>query len=98
MIGKFFHTPRPKRFEITTRYYDPEKEEMKDREARIKHELGIDDEKVIDENYRANLRGQFRRGMGDFSKTADDARRRMTTRLVILFVILAFALFLLMKF
>lgn len=99
MIGKFFHTPRAKRFEITTRYYDPAKEEMKEREDRIKKELGIEDEKKeIDENYRPNIRGQFRRGMGDMSKTVADERRKMNTRLIILILILSLAFYLLLKF
>lgn len=99
MIGKFFHTPKARRFEITTRYYDPEKEEMKDREDRIKKELGIEEEKKpIDPNYRANLHGQFRRGMGDMSKTVADERRKMNTRLIILILILSLAFYLMFKF
>ncbi|MFV0376846.1 MAG: hypothetical protein ACK5JD_06030 [Mangrovibacterium sp.] len=99
MIGKFFHTPRAKRFNITTRYYDPAKEEMKEREERIKKELGIEEEKKeINENYRPAIKGQFRRGMGEMSKTVAEERRKMNTRLIILVLILSLAFYLMFKF
>ncbi len=98
MIGKFFHTPRSKQFNITTRYYDADKEELRDREERIKSELGLNEKKEWDTNHRANIRGQFRRSMGGFSKTAEDARRKSNTRLIIFIVILTLAVYLFLKF
>ena len=98
MIGNFFHTPRAKRFNITTRYYDPAKDEMKEREERIKTELGLNEKKEWDANHRANIRGQFRRNMGEFSKTAEDARKKQNTRLIFLILILALAFYLVFKF
>ena len=98
MIGKFFHTPRAKRFHITTRYYDPDKEEMKDREQRIKAEMGISEKKEVGANYKPNIRGQFRGAMGGYSKTAEEARKKANTRLIILIVILALAFYLILKF
>jgi len=98
MIGKFFHTPKAKKFNITTRYYDPDKEELQEREERIKAELGLNEKKEWDPNHRANIRGQFRRSMTELSKTAEDARRKSNTRLIILILILALAVFLLLKF
>lgn len=95
MIGKFFHTPKNKQFGIPFRYYDPEKEEMDAREQRIKRELGIQEEKEFNPNYKASLKGSFRSTMGDFSKSANDARRRSNTRLIFLIVILAFVFYLL---
>lgn len=98
MIGKFFHTPRSRKFNITTRYYDPDKEELRDREERIKSELGLNEKKEWNPNHRANLRGQFRRTMGDHSKSAEDARRKSNTRLIILICILSLAVYLILKF
>ncbi len=95
MIGKFFHTPKSKQFHIPYRHYNPEKEEMKDREQRIKKELGIKDEGSQDENYRATLKGSFRSSMGDLSKSAQDARRRSNSRLVALIVVLTLVFYLL---
>lgn len=72
---------------------------MNEREARIKKELGIEEEKKeIDENYRPGIKGQFRRGMGDMSKTVADERRKMNTRLIILLLILSLAFYLMFKF
>ncbi len=98
MIGRFFHTPRSKQFHITTRYYDPDKDEMKEREERIKAELGLNEKKEFDPNYKANIRGQFRKAMGGYSKTAEDARKNSNIRLIILICILALAFFLILKF
>lgn len=98
MIGRFFHTPKARRFHITTRYYDPAKEEMKDREDRIKAELGISEKKEITANYRPNIRGQFRKSMGGLSKTDEEARRRSNTRLIFLIIILSLAFYLIFKF
>ena len=96
MIGKFFHTPKSKQFHIPYRHYNPEKEEMKAREQRIKRELGIQEEKETDPNYRASLKGSFRTAMGGYSKSAEDARRRSNTRLIFLILILAFVFYLLL--
>lgn len=94
MIGKFFHTPKGKKFNIPYRFHDPEKEEMEAREQRVKREMGIRDEKDFDENYKANLRGTFRQTMGDHSKSTADARRRSNTRVIFLVIILALVFYL----
>lgn len=98
MIGKFFHIPNHRRFSIPYRYYDPEKEEMQEREDRIKKELGIHEKKEFDKNYRPNIRGQFRRAMGESSKTAAEARNRSNTRLITLIIVLSIAAYLFFKF
>lgn len=98
MIGKFFHTPRARGFNIPFRYYDPQKEGMKEREERIKMELGIHEKKEFDENYRPNLRGQFRRAMGQNSKSTSDARYKSNTRLITLIIVLTLAAYLIFKF
>ncbi|MGD9928692.1 MAG: hypothetical protein AB7U05_01630 [Mangrovibacterium sp.] len=98
MIGKFFHTPKSHRFNIPYRYYDPEKEEMENREDRIKRELGIHEKKEWNPNRRPNIRGQFRRAMGGSSKTAEEARKRSNTRLIFLIIILGLAVYLILKF
>jgi len=98
MIGNFFHLPKHKRFNIPFRYHDPEKEEMQIREDRIKKEMGIHEKKEFDPNFRANIRGQFRQAMGNASKTAEDARRKSNTRLIMLIVILSLAVYLILKF
>jgi hypothetical protein len=95
MIGKFFHTPGTKQFNIRPRFYDPDKEERDERERRIKEELGIVDEKDKDlKNYRPHIKGQFRNQDAWQSKSSDSARRAQNKRLIWLFVILALIFYL----
>jgi hypothetical protein len=96
MLGKFFHVPKPKGFNITTRYYDPEKEELEERVKAIKEEMGIVEEKSINANYRPNLKGKFRASMDQKSRSVSQARSKSNTRLIILiliFVTIAYFLF-----
>ena len=89
MIGKFFHTPAAKKFSITPRFYDPDKEEREERERRIKEELGIVDEKTEGgKPYRPNIRGSFRMAQEGFTKSSEQARKSSNTRLIILILIL----------
>jgi phage-related protein len=97
MIGKFFHTPKPRGFSIPFRYYDSEKEAMQEREDRIRKELGLEERKDWDPDYRPNIRGQFRRSLKS-SKTVKDSKRRSATRLVVLIVILSLIFYFLLKF
>lgn len=95
MIGKFFHIPGIKKFYITPRYYDPDKEERENRERRIKDELGIVDEKVDDgKPYRPNVKGQFRNTDGWQSKSSASAQKATNTRLIILIIILLLVFYL----
>ena len=56
-LPSLFKTPRPQQFNITPRYYDPIKEDIEERTARIKSELNL--EKNSD--YRSNISGAFNR-------------------------------------
>ncbi len=90
MIGRFFHTPNAKQFNIRPRFYDPDKEEQEDREMRIKKELGIVDEKKKDlKNFSPRVKGQFRNPDAWQSKSSAPARRAQNKRLIWLFLILA---------
>lgn len=95
MIGKFFHTPAAKKFSITPRFYDPDKDERDERERRIKDELGIVDEKTESgKPYRPNIRGRFRMAQEGFTKSSEQARKSSNTRLIILILILALIVYL----
>ena len=98
MIGKIFHMPKRRQFNMPYRFYDPAKEEMQEREDRIKKEMGIHEKKEFDENYRPNIRGQFRRSLGESSKSMSDARYRSKSKLITFLIILAIAIFLFFKF
>lgn len=95
MIGKFFHTPRSKQFNLRPRFYDPDKEERNERERRIKEELGIVEEKTKDKKpFRTNIKGQFRNTDGWQAKSSEDARRAQNKRLIFLVIILALVFYL----
>lgn len=95
MIGRFFHTPKTKQFNIRPRFYDPDKEERDERERRIKEELGIAiEKKEIGNNYRPRIKGQFRNQDGWQSKSSDEARRAQNKRLIWMFIILALIFYL----
>lgn len=95
MIGKFFHIPSAKKFNITPRFYDPAQEERDERERRIKEELGIVDEKVDDgKPYRPNIKGKFRNADDWHTKSSEAARRAQNRRLIILILILALIFYL----
>lgn len=95
MIGRFFYTPAAKKFNITPRFYDPDKEEREEREQRIREELGIPDEKRKgDGPFRPNIKGQFRRAQDGFSRSSDSARRSSNIRLIIFILILALIFYL----
>ncbi len=95
MIGRFFHTPSAKQFNITPRFYDPDKEEREERERRIKEEMGIFEEKKDNGKiYRPNIKGQFRTMQAGHSKTTEKARKSSNTRLIILILILSLVFYL----
>ncbi len=96
MIGRFFHTPSAKKFNITPRYWDPDKDDREDRERRIREELGIPEERKEDTGrpYRPNIKGQFRRAQDGFSRSTDHARRASNSRLIVLIVILTLIFYL----
>lgn len=95
MIGRFFHLPKSKQFNINPRFYDPDREEREERERRIKEELGIFDEKKDDNKpYKPNIKGQFRAMQGGHLKTSAQARKKSNTRLIVLILILSIIFYL----
>lgn len=91
----FVKTPRPRQYVHKNIYYDPEKEERMEREARVNKELGIEPE---DGQFVTSIkRGSFRRLKSDMSETRDmrAERRRSNIRFVVICaVLLALAAFL----
>lgn len=95
MIGRFFYTPGAKKFHISPRFYDPDKEEREERERRIKEELGIVEERQKEgQPFRPNIKGQFRKTGGWQAKSSGDARRAQNKRLIILILLLALVFYL----
>lgn len=95
---KFLHLPKSKPFKIVTRYYDPQKEAMKEREERVKREMEeTDGEKTIS-SYGAGIKGQFRTsGKLTHSKTVAEARKKSNMRLLYILIILFALVYLFFK-
>lgn len=93
-MAKFFHTPKPRKFNLQPRYWDPEKEEREARDRRINAEMGIKE----DGDFKPHIsKGDFRKGLSDGKWSVGAQRRKSNNRLVILFVIAAVLLWLMLK-
>lgn len=57
-MGRMFERKDTRKFELKSRYWDPEKEEREEREKRIKNELGIGDGN--NNVYVPHIEGKFR--------------------------------------
>ncbi len=80
-IFTFFKTPKPKGFKYKPIYYNEQKDEMKEREARIRKELGLNDS---DETFVPNIKGRFRSPrMNKYSQS-----KQSTFRILIILAIL----------
>lgn len=96
----FTKTPAYHRFEYKPRYYDPQKEEMQEREARIRQELELERGKQSTqqagetrEDYRTRIKGSFQRARKR-SKTSEEANAVMIRLAVLLFITLFLIAFL----
>lgn len=77
----FFRARKPKGFNYKPIYYSEQKEEMKEREARIRKELGLTD---ADTPFVPNIKGRFRSPrMNKYSQS-----RQSTFRILIILAIL----------
>ena len=89
-IFQIFSKPQIRKFNIPYRFYDPDKEEREQREARIKKELGIDAREENPHDYKSAISGSFRSRLS--SRFDVKKERSNSTFKVILFVfILALA-------
>ena len=98
MLDSFFHLQKPKKFYITPRFYDPEKEERLLREKRIKMEMGISENEDWDSNRKVDYHGTFRKNMPTGSRTIKEAKYKSNKRLIVLILILAMIAYLYLKF
>jgi hypothetical protein len=95
---KFLHLPKSKPFSIGYRFYDPQKEAMKEREARIKRELEQNNEDAVGAIYGSGIKGQFRNsGKLTHSKTIAEARRKSNKRLLMIAILLFALVYLFLK-
>lgn len=85
----FFRTPKPRQFRYKPIYYDQRKEELKEREARIRQEMGLGSDEA---RYVSNIKGQFQRKRGQIQQNRAKANKRLLIIVVIL-AILAYFMF-----
>ena len=96
---KFTNLPKSKPFRITTRFYDERKDAMKEREERIKRELGQNNGEP-GFSYGAGIKGKFRaagKKAGSGSRTIAEARRKSNMRLLYIIIVLLALLYFIMK-
>ncbi|RPA67369.1 hypothetical protein EF405_15985 [Cyclobacteriaceae bacterium YHN15] len=96
---QIFRTAQPMRFDIKPRYYDPVKEEIEQRTARIKKELQADGKLPVEDGdeeglsyYSSSIRGSFTGGSPIKGRTSSALHSAGMIRLVI-FVLLIVSLF-----
>ena len=85
----FTKTPNYKRFAYNPRHYDPQEEERKEREERIRRELSIESDKKEDDDnlqgYRSRIVGSFRSAKKTAPVQKDPSANML--RLIILLVL-----------
>lgn len=94
-MAGFFNAPKPKKFRMEPRFWNPEKEKREARERRIKAELGMKSEDGIYQPYIS--RGDFKVGFSKGKWSPGSQRRRSNTRLLVLIAILGIVLYFILK-
>ncbi|MDI3526812.1 MAG: hypothetical protein PWR03_995 [Tenuifilum sp.] len=85
---KFFHIPKPKGFNYKPMYYDESKEAMREREERIRKELGLNSK---DTPFVPTIKGQFHKAR---KRPSGSSRQSNIRVLIILFILLLIVYFL----
>ncbi len=89
----FFKIPKHRQFNYSPLYYDEAKEERKERERRVRDELGISPTQEDKENSTEDrIKGKMRRKIKSSFEVTHKARRTSNIRLIIILIGL-FALF-----
>lgn len=89
IFSLFTKAPQHQRFNYIPRYYDPQKEEMKEREARIKRELKLEKEQELDSgDYRSRISGSFHAARKRSKQSGESLGSNMLRFGIILFLVL----------
>ncbi|MEQ9591362.1 MAG: hypothetical protein RLN86_02130 [Cyclobacteriaceae bacterium] len=86
-LSVFTKAPSHQRFNYTPRYYDPKKEEMKEREARIRRELKLENEEGPGD-YKSRISGSFQAARKRSKKTGDSLNATLLRFGIVLFMVL----------
>lgn len=95
-IFEIFKKRQSRQFHIPNRFYDPDKAEREEREARIRREMGMaDDENEVPE-FRSSIAGAFRSRLSPrFNKKED--KTNSTVKILLFAFIMALAVLIYFK-
>ena len=82
----FGRTPKHQKFSFEPRFYDPKKEEMQERENRIRQELENEKHKTVD-GYRSRIQGSFHSARKRAQATSSDLQSALIRTVVLLFLV-----------
>jgi hypothetical protein len=88
-ISLFTKTPSHKRFTFTTRYFDDQEEERKEREERIRKEVEQEGRKGLptDAGHRTRIAGSFRTAKKSIKPRVDPSTNMLRLLILLLMVI-----------
>ncbi len=85
----FIKIPRHRKFTYDPIYYNPEAEERKERERRIRQEMGLPVEEQQDgRGYQERIRGGMRRRIKSSFEVTRKERKKSSLRLIIILILL----------
>jgi hypothetical protein len=93
IISLFTKAPQHQKFSYRPRYYDPSKDEMKEREERIRKEIERERGVVVkaDEGYRTRIAGSFQAARKRSKPTAEKSAVLVRFGAILFMVLLLFA-------
>ncbi|MDF9831593.1 hypothetical protein [Parabacteroides sp. PF5-6] len=99
-IFSFYKMRKPRQFDHKPIYWDPRREDMEERERRIRRELGMEESL---EDYKPQIKGKFVEGTSHLKRSynrGEDARSRKykNFKLALWLVVLAFIFWILFFF
>jgi hypothetical protein len=95
-LSLFTKAPNYQRFNYTPRFYDPQKEEMKERELRIKRDLELERGNIGEEShaYKSRIAGSFQAARRRSKSSSDTLQSNLLRFGVLLFIVLFLIAFL----
>lgn len=87
-IFQIFTKRQSRQFNIPTRFSDPAKAERDDREARIRREMGISDDKIETPEFKSSISGAFRSRLSPRFNIKEDKSNSTVKFLLFAFIII----------
>ena len=84
----FFKLPDHRRFNYSPRYLDPDQEKQKERQRRIREEMGMPVEEETGRGYSDRIRGSMRRKIKAHFEVTRKERKKSNLRLIIILIVL----------